>query len=84
MWRVCQSLEILKKEEVMNTAIGLALLVGGIILLIFGFNASHSFTSDVSRTFTGSPTDRSIWMLVTGAVLVVAGLIGFLRSMSRH
>ncbi len=68
----------------MNTAIGLALLIGGIILLVFGFNASHSFTSDVSRTFTGSPTDRSIWMLVVGAVLAVVGLFSLLRGMTRR
>ncbi len=68
----------------MNTAIGLALLVGGVILLVFGFNESHSFSSDVSRTFSGSPTDRSIWMLVLGAVLTVAGLVSVLRGVIRH
>lgn len=68
----------------MNMAIGLAMLVGGIILLIFGFNASQSFSSDVSRTFTGSPTNNSIWMLVLGAILAVAGLVAFLRGMSKH
>lgn len=68
----------------MNSIIGLALLVGGIVLLIFGFNESQSFTSDVSRTFTGSPTNNSIWMLVLGAVLTVAGLLAFLRGLSKH
>ena len=63
----------------MNQAIAIALLAGGIVLLIFGFNASESFTSDVSRFFTGSPTDKAVWMLVGGAVLSVVGLIGLLR-----
>ncbi len=59
----------------MNTrrAIGIALLVGGAVLLVFGLNASQSFASDVSEAFTGSPTDRSMWLLVSGAVAVVAG-----------
>lgn len=59
----------------MNTrrAIGIALLVGGVVLLVFGLNASQSFASDVSEAFTGSPTDRSMWLLVSGAVAVVAG-----------
>jgi len=55
-------------------AIGIALLVGGIILLVFGLNASDSFASEVSEVFTGSPTDRSMWMIVLGSVTAVAGL----------
>ena len=54
-------------------AIGIALLVGGVILLYFGMNESDSFASEVSEVFTGSPTDRSIWMMVLGAVAAVAG-----------
>jgi hypothetical protein len=64
----------------MNQAISLALLAGGVLLLIFGLNESQSFSSDVSRFFTGSPTDRSMWMIVGGAILTVAGLVGFLRG----
>ena len=55
-------------------AIGIALLVGGVILLVFGLNASDSFASEVSEVFTGSPTDRSMWMIVLGSVTAVAGL----------
>lgn len=58
----------------MNTAIGIALMAAGVILLIFGFNESQSFSSEVSRTFTGSPTDRSMWMLIGGAVAAVLGI----------
>lgn len=54
-------------------AIGIALLVGGLILLYFGINASDSFASEVSEVFTDSPTDRSIWMMVLGGVAAVAG-----------
>lgn len=45
---------------------GFTLLVAGVVLLIFGIQASESFASDVSETFTGSPTDRAIWMIVGG------------------
>ena len=58
----------------MNSIVGLAILALGVVLLIFGFNESHSFSSDVSRAFTGNPTDRSMWMIVGGIVSVVAGL----------
>ncbi len=58
----------------MNTAIGIALMAAGLLLVVFGFNESHSFTSDVSRAFTGSPTDRSMWMLIGGAVAAILGM----------
>ena len=64
----------------MKLAIALAILVGGIVLMIYGVNASHSFSSDVSRLFTGNPTDRSMWFLVSGAVLIVAGGSGLVVS----
>jgi hypothetical protein len=65
----------------MNTALSVALLVGGIVLLAFGYNASQSAGSEVSRFFTGNPTDKAMWMLVGGAILSVLGLIGmFTRS----
>ena len=63
----------------MIRAWGIALLVGGIILVVFGLNESNSFSSDVNRVFTGNPSDRSMWMLVGGAVAAVAGLVMTLR-----
>ncbi len=64
----------------MTKAISLAVLAGGILLLIFGINACNSSSSDISRFFTGSATDKSIWMLVGGFVATVLGLVGFLRG----
>jgi len=59
----------------MNKAISVVLLAAGIVLIIFGINASQSFSSDVSRFFTGSPTDKSIWLFVGGAAALVVGLV---------
>lgn len=53
-----------------------ALFLGGIVLVYFGVAESNSFTSDVSETFTGSPTDRSMWMIAGGVALAAFG--GFL------
>jgi hypothetical protein len=58
----------------MNRIVSLALLAGGIVLLVFGITATDSFGSDVSRFFTGSPTDKAIWMLIGGVVATVVGL----------
>jgi len=64
----------------MNKVLFIALLAGGIILTVFGINATNSFGSDVSRFFTGSPTDKAVWMLIGGVVMGVAGLAGLLMS----
>ncbi len=64
----------------MNNIVGLGIFALGVVLLIFGFNESHSFSSDVSRFFTGNPTDRSLWLIVGGAVAVIVGLVLALRA----
>lgn len=64
----------------MNNIVGLAVFAVGIVLLIFGFNASHSFGSDVSRFFTGNPTDKSMWLLIGGAAAVIVGLFVAIRG----
>jgi hypothetical protein len=68
----------------MNKSISLAILAGGILLLIFGFNAYDSSSSGMSRFFTGAATDKSIWMLVGGAVVTVLGLVGLSRGMKKN
>jgi uncharacterized membrane protein YidH (DUF202 family) len=60
--------------------VSLALLAGGIVLIIFGINATNSFSSDVSRFFSGSPTDKAVWMLIGGIIAAVVGLVGTFRS----
>jgi len=63
----------------MNKGIGLALLAVGIVLIIFGLNATDSFSSDVSRFFTGSPTDKSMWLLLGGIASAIVGTVMSLR-----
>ena len=64
----------------MNKLISIALLVGGIVLIVVGINATNSFNSDVSRFFTGNPTDKAVWMLIGGIVAAIVGLAGTLRG----
>ncbi len=58
----------------MQRILGIALVVGGIVLLIFGLQAIDSFRSQVSNFFTGSPTDRAIWLTIGGVLAIAAGL----------
>jgi hypothetical protein len=67
----------------MNKIIFIVLLIGGVVLAVLGVQATNSFSSDVSRFFHGSPTDKAIWMLIGGIVAGVIGLIGVMRGPKR-
>jgi len=58
----------------MKRIIGIALLVGGVIALVYGFKAKDSIESQLTQTFTGSPSDNAKWLLIGGAVASVAGM----------
>jgi hypothetical protein len=64
----------------MNRLLSLVLLITGIILLVYSFNASESIGSQFSRFFTGAPTDKTIWLLFVGGVATAFGLGGLLRA----
>ena len=58
-------------------------IIAGIVLIIFGISAMDSFGSDVSRFFTGTPTDKSVWMLIGGLVSLAIGASGVLLGRKR-
>lgn len=60
----------------MNKTLSLVFLVVGIVLLVYGLNASDSAASSVSEAVTGTPTDKSMWLVILGAVGIVAGGVG--------
>lgn len=64
----------------MNRLLSLTLLIGGIILIIYGINAADSISSSVSRLFTGNPTDATIWYFLGGIVAVILGGTGLARG----
>jgi len=64
----------------MNKAVSLVILAAGIVLVIYGVAATESFSSDISRFFTGTPTDKAIWMMIGGVVAIIIGLVGLLRG----
>ena len=59
----------------MNKAIGLALLAVGIALIVYGIDASNSASSSVSRTFNGTPTDKTLWLLIGGIGATITGAV---------
>lgn len=53
---------------------GVVFLVLGLILLVVGFEARDSVSSQLSQTFTGSPSNKALILLTSGAVCSVIGL----------
>jgi hypothetical protein len=67
--------------KIMIKGIGVALLVVGIALIIYGFNTLDLANSDMSHVFTGVPITGTMWLLLGGSVAVIVGAeIIFRRS----
>lgn len=64
----------------MNRLLSLLLLAIGTVLVIYGLNALDSISSSFSRLFTGGPTEKSIWLLIGGILLVFIGAGRLLRG----
>jgi hypothetical protein len=54
--------------------LGIALIVGGVILLFMGFNASESITEEVHESLTGRFTDDTTGFLIGGGVAAAVGV----------
>ena len=53
--------------------IGLVLLVVGVALLIFGYNASQSVSEQIVEGFTGRFTKQTMAYLIGGIAAIVGG-----------
>ena len=64
----------------MNVPVSIGLLAVGMVLILFGIDASNSLGASVSRLFTGSPTDKAMWLLIGGILASIIGLAGLVRG----
>ena len=53
---------------------GIALLIIGLGLVYWGYQNSGAIGSQISETFTGSPTDKVMSLYISGAARLVVGL----------
>lgn len=53
--------------------VGIVVLAIGIVLLVMGVRAFDSFRSQFSEFFTGSPTDRAVWLTIGGIAAILLG-----------
>ena len=60
--------------------IGLVILVVGVVLLAFGFNASDAPVEQARETLTGKYRDSTMLYIILGAVgVVLGGLMAMMR-----
>ena len=59
----------------MKNPLALALIAIGILLIVFGVMSADSLGSEFSEFFTGSPSEKSIWLLIGGVGALVVGLV---------
>jgi Protein of unknown function (DUF3185) len=57
----------------------IVLLAAGAALLIWGFNASESLSSETSRLFQGAPSNKAIVLMLAGVVVGGFGLVRLMR-----
>lgn len=69
---------ILQRPLLMNKAFSIALLIAGVVLLIYGINAHGSIVSEAKEAVTGTPTDKSLWFIILGIIGIIVGGIGTL------
>ncbi len=60
--------------------IGIALIVLGVVVLYFGYNASQSVTEQLSETLTGRFSDETMLYFLGGAIAIVTGLVFLVRK----
>lgn len=53
--------------------IGLGIMAGAIVLLVFGLQATDTVSEELRREVTGEYSDRTTWYIVGGIVGIVVG-----------
>jgi hypothetical protein len=66
----------------MNKPLSIAILVAGVILLAWGLSAGDSLASEAKEVVSGTPTDKSMVLILLGAVGIIVG--GFSAFFRRH
>ena len=62
------------KKSNNNKIIGIVLLVVGIGIAFWGYQMSGSLSGQLTKAFSGAPTDKVMMMYIGGAVCVALGL----------
>jgi hypothetical protein len=67
--------ETVQGSIAMRNPLGIIIVIIGVVLLVIGIGASDSVSSGFSKLFTGAPSDKSIWLIVTGLLAIGVGAV---------
>lgn len=70
-------------NRINNGLIGMLMIAAGGIVGWLGWEERQSIGSGLKRALTGSSSDKALWMLAVGAILVAVGLVVTARSRRR-
>jgi hypothetical protein len=63
--------------------LGLAILIVGVVLLVFGINSSHAFNEKVVESVQGHFTNKTTLYIIGGIVCIIVGSgLTFMRRRS--
>jgi len=68
----------------MTRNLPIAVLIVGIVLLVFGLNAQDSLVSATKEAVTGTPTDKSMGLIICGIIGIIIGGLGTMFRGSSH
>ncbi len=57
----------------MQRVIGFGLFIVGIVILIFGINATHKAGEKILGGVTGHYSDTTMWYIIGGILLIIIG-----------
>ena len=60
--------------------IGIILLVVGVVLLGWGYSVSQSVSSQFSSAFSGSPSDKAMYLFIAGGICSALGVFQIMRG----
>jgi hypothetical protein len=64
----------------MNPIISIALIIVGVILLSYGLISADSLASRFSNFFSGHPTDKTVWLCLSGGIALLIGVTSVIRA----
>ncbi len=63
-----------------NKISGIALLVVGGLLILWGYNESQSLGSQLTKLYSGNPTENTLFYYIGGGVCLLLGAANLLRK----
>ncbi len=66
-----------------NRLVGLVLIAAGAVVGWMGWEERQTLGSQLNKLVSGSPSDKAMWLMIIGGVLIVVGALLALRKSRR-